>query len=188
MVRDFLARSCTHSFQINCAYCQCGGDKQSVTPASGVTDLHGWHTTYLRTLWRKWFGVASLTQKNIKESNVYLEIFWPGGSSSSISSVEIQYVSLQLCSHPAVKWILHKHFKCRKNKMCVRTISISSIQAHKYALWMTKTHTTIGKNGKTQEQLNTFKNLTVVVMLMLTEFFALSQWWKQGSNRTAFRA
>lgn len=81
-----------------------------------------------------------------KEETAHLQNRWPRSSSSS-SSVEIRRLSLQLCSHPAVKRILHKRFKRCKNKMWIRTISISWIQAHKYASWILKDTHALGKDG-----------------------------------------
>lgn len=112
--RDISAQRGTNSFQISCECCQCCG-KNSM-----------WHAIHLLTSFWSWIYLLVTKAKALA-----WKVGLCGCSSNSISHVGIQHLTLQLCSQPAVKWILHKHFKCCKNKMWIRTISIICKQAHK---------------------------------------------------------
>lgn len=113
VVKDFLgAASYAELSGQLCVYCQCAGGKQSAAPAGGLTALRGLFMSdipHTCPLWRKWFKAALLTWRNRNSQKP-----WTSSSSSGGVSREI---SLQLCSPPAVKRILRKHFRCSKNKM-----------------------------------------------------------------------
>lgn len=96
-----------------------------------------------------WCGVVPFAARSREERN--LEIF--DLAAAAADSVSTSGTSLQLSSHPAVRQMLHKRFRCSKNK----NVNLGPSARIKTPPKRRKTHTQGETNGQTDGGNETYQ-------------------------------